>query len=592
MLDEESIVVRKQDDNGINQLHYGKINATDDELQQVTHFIRNADNFRIVKSTKTLYFIMPTTDPVKRDDGATFMFYNLSRPRTGSGFVHPTNEVKHIFTAKYSFENGNMTLSNSTDVFEKVDKPFNVEAYSIDVNETWIAFTAPGNNMNFKSADEFNSELFVVPTNLTQQPVKISDTITGKTIVDIFDITPSGNHIMWAIIDKSNTNFITKLNSYDTNARKTTTYLKDFDHFISGFNSLNDEFFLFSAFDSQTSKVYSCDMATGKVTARTGDDVSAVLVQPMSDRSQMILKVSNITSPPVLSILDFKTWETNPLEKINAKFMSQFEMNTASRFSFPGWNNEVVTGWLSKPAGFDPSKKYPAVVMNHGGPNGDEWTNAWYENNAWTQALYPAHGYFVIAINHHGSAGHGKNFTESIYGQWGGNAYEDTIKGLDYALQQNPQIDPKRVCAMGASYGGYMTNWLSVKSPERFACFITHAGLFDLTMSYLTMGTQTVYNDYQFRQPGSDFHSVADFSKYSPSKYVKNWAKPMLISHGGKDVNVPTDQGLAAFTALQYSNITSKFLLFPTEAHIVADPPNIIVQINTYLDWLNNYTKV
>ena len=106
------------------------------------------------------------------------------------------------------------------------------------------------------------------------------------------------------------------------------------------------------------------------------------------------------------------------------------------------------------------------------------------------------------------------------------------------------------------------------------------------------MGTQSVYNDQQLRQPGSDFHSVADFSKYSPSKYTKYWVKPMLISHGGKDVNVPTDQGLAAFTALQYSNITSKFLLFPTEAHVVADPPNVIVQINTYLDWLNNYTKV
>ena len=197
MIDDESIVVVTPDKNGIDQLHYGKINATDDQFQQVTNFTRSAGDFKFVASTNTLYYTMATTDPVKRDDGAVFMLYNISLPRNArEGFVNPTNEIKHIFAANYSFNNGNMSLSNSTDLFEKVDKPFNIKGFSIDTNGTWIAFEAPGNKVDFLSLDEYIGDLFVVPANLTQQPFKISDTINGKTHISGSDITPSGNYIL------------------------------------------------------------------------------------------------------------------------------------------------------------------------------------------------------------------------------------------------------------------------------------------------------------------------------------------------------------------------------------------------------------
>ena len=416
MLDEDSIVISNADKNGIDQLFYGKINATDDELQQVTNFTREASAFTFVPSTSTLYYIMATTDPVKRDDGAIFMLYDMVRPRTDNGFIKPNKEIKHIFAAKYSFNNGNMTLGNSTDIFERIDKPFNVKGYFTDLNGTWITFQAPGNNVNFTSPDEFHNDLFVFPTSLTQQPFKISNTIRGKTTVELVDITPSGNKVLWTVRDKSNDNLDIDIFSYDINTRKKKSYIKDLDLFTKGIYAVSDDFFVFTAFNNQTSKVYSCDMATGKVTARTGDDAYFIVEHYLKSRPKAIVSSSNITSPRKFSVLDLKTWKmTTSLETVDAEFMSQFEMHTATRFSFPGWNNEKVTGWLHKPAGFDPSKKYPAVIWVHGGPNGQENSNIWDEG-PWSPVIYTSNGYFVIAVNFHGSPGHGKKFMESIYG--------------------------------------------------------------------------------------------------------------------------------------------------------------------------------
>ena len=169
--------------------------------------------------------------------------------------------------------------------------------------------------------------------------------------------------------------------SYDINSRKTTTYLKDFDHYTQDLFVYSDDYFLFAAYDNQTLKLYTCDMATGKVTAQTGNGVYVELVGNLHSVEKLIVKASNTTIPPALFSLDLKTWKMEHLETVNAEFMSQFEMHSSTRFSFPGWNNENVEGWLHRPVGFDPSKKYPAIVMIHGGPNAEEWDNRFYADS-------------------------------------------------------------------------------------------------------------------------------------------------------------------------------------------------------------------
>ena len=591
MLNEESVVVQKRDKEGLSQLFYGKINATDDQLQQVTNFTRNIYGFNFVQSTNTLFYSMTATDPVKSADGAVFMLYNDTNVRNTNGFVKPSDEVIHIFSAKYSINDGNMTIGSSTDIFDKFDKRTTITGFQVTENGEWIGFTAPSNTLLKSDQDDWNNNLFLVPTNMTQQPFQVSDTQWQKNMVSSFVFGTDGKKVLWTVKDFPNANVMVGFWSYDINTRFKKSLLKGFDHTIDILRPISENFFAFGAMENDVWKVFTCDMLTDTVVARTDDDANFVLISFLANSHKLIAQRSNFLTTPDLSIIDINNWKSKPLINVNPEFKSHFEMHKAEKTSFKGWNNETVTGFIHKPAGFDPSKKYPAMVMVHGGPN-FATLNAWIDGNVWNPAIFAAAGYFVIITNFHGSTGHGKNFMESVYGQWGGNAYEDVMQGLDEALKKYTQIDSKRVCAMGASYGGYMTNWLSGKSPERFACFITHAGLFDLDSMYLTGPFGKFDKDLEFTAPGSKDVGIPDLSKYSPAKYTNNWVKPTLVSHGGMDTNVPIDQGLAAFTALQYRNITSKFLYFPTESHVVADPPNVAVQIDAYLDWLNTYTKV
>ena len=590
MLDEDSIVVNRQDNNGQTQLFYGKINATDDEFQQVTNFTREVSGFHFVPSAGQIYYSMPINDPIKRDDGAIFMLYNDTNVRTAGGFVKQGNTIYHIFVANYSISNGNMTVADGTDIFDQFEASFNLNQYKISENGEWIGFTAPGHRLSITKKDEIYNDLFVFPTNMTQKPFKISETKYGENEVSSFSISPSGKTIVWSTRNIEDTNLIDNIHSYNVETRSKMSYLKDYDLYTEGLDAYSDEDFVFTALNNDTSMIYTCNIETGKMEIQTGNDKYYSVIASIMGGTKLITLVSNIITPPELAIFNTTSWEVEPLTSVNTDFISQFDLHSFSRISFNGWNNETVTGFIHEPVGFNSSKEYPAVLMIHGGPNYAQ-TNNW-EVLAWNPALYTSAGYFVIAVNYHGSIGHGRKFMESVSGKWGEKPFKDIMKGLDYALEQNPQIDSKRVCAAGYSYGGYMTNWLSGKSPKRFACFITHAGIFDLDTLYLTGAFAKEGNDRDFVGLDANVSGISDLSKYSPSKFVANWKVPTLVSHGGQDFTVPTDQGLAAFTALQYENISSKFLYFPNEGHGVSNPANVVVQTNAYLNWLNTHIKL
>ena len=590
MVDESSILVQKGDDNDVLQFFYGKINATDEEFQQVTNFTRDTSSVNVMAEKQTIYFKMPITDPIKRDDGALFTVYNISGPRSLDGW-EKQNEVHHIYAAKYSIENGSMVISSTIDIFANVEKPFNVVAYEITDDASVIVFTAPLDTVQHVYKDQINNHMFIMPTDMSKQPIMISDVTTGVSETKMFSMSPSGNTVFWFTDDSSNANLASGFHTYNIQTGQKKAHLIGFDHFVTANRILNDNVVALTAYHNDTSKLYAYDLSTTRIAVLSGGDVFVDIKQSIMKGSKLIVKVSNANTPPELTIFDTKTWKAEPLTSVNTAFINEFERHSISHISFQGSNNETVTGFIHIPTEFDPSKRYPAVLMSHGGPNNEAWLNTWWEGSVWNPVLFASKGYFVINVNYHGSPGHGKRFMESIYGNWGESPYHDTLMGLDHALKQYPQIEEKRVCAMGPSFGGFMTNWISVQRPERFACFITHAGYFDLNFSYLTMGLPKYYNDHQLRKPGYDFNSVVDFSKYSPSAHIKNLAKPMLISHGGKDTNVPTDQGLAAYTALQYRNIPTKFIHFPDEGHVVKHPGNFAVQFNAYLDWLNTYAK-
>jgi dipeptidyl aminopeptidase/acylaminoacyl peptidase len=236
---------------------------------------------------------------------------------------------------------------------------------------------------------------------------------------------------------------------------------------------------------------------------------------------------------------------------------------------------------MVKPPGFRKDKKYPAVVMIHGGPQamtGDSF------HPRWNLQMFAARGYVVFAINFHGSVGFGQAFTDSIRADWGGKPYRDIMKGVDYLAQQS-FIKPQKICATGASYGGYMVNWIATQT-NRFSCLISHAGIFNTETEYGAT-EELWFPEWEFE--GTPWTNRALYQKWSPHSYAEKIRTPTLVVHGQRDYRVPVEQGFMMFTTLQRQGVPSQFLYFPDEDHFVQKPQNIELWWKTMHGWLAKY---
>jgi len=271
------------------------------------------------------------------------------------------------------------------------------------------------------------------------------------------------------------------------------------------------------------------------------------------------------------------------LTQMNAEALKDLEMGEAFSFTFKGWNGDMVQAWQVKPPGFDANKKYPLLLLMHGGPE-NSWGNLFHYR--WNAQLFAAAGYVVIEPNFHGSSGFGLKFMDSIKGQWGGAPYEDQMKAVDTALTW-PYIDPTRIAAAGASYGGYMANWVEGHT-DRFRTIVSHDGLYDL-VSMLYSGDFVGGTMQEFK--GTPWENQQALIDQAPSTYAKNFKTPMLIVHGGNDYRVDQSQGFAMFQVLQAEHVPSKLLYFEDENHWVLKPADSILWYHTVLDWLDEWVK-
>jgi dipeptidyl aminopeptidase/acylaminoacyl peptidase len=222
------------------------------------------------------------------------------------------------------------------------------------------------------------------------------------------------------------------------------------------------------------------------------------------------------------------------------------------------------------------------VVILHGGlqgMNGDEW------HPRWNAQLFAAPGYVVLQPNFHGSVGYGQKFTDAIQGDWGGKPYEDVLKAVDAAVAKLPYVDKGRICAVGASYGGYLVNWIGTQT-TRFRCLISHAGVFDLRSKFGTT-EELWFPEREFK--GTPWSNPEMYRKWSPSTHVAQWKTPTLVVHGEHDYRVTIGQGMQLFTSLQRLGVPSRFLYFPDEFHFVTKPQNRMLWWRTVHEWLARY---
>jgi dipeptidyl aminopeptidase/acylaminoacyl peptidase len=276
--------------------------------------------------------------------------------------------------------------------------------------------------------------------------------------------------------------------------------------------------------------------------------------------------------------------EPQQLTHLNDAVLSQVAMSPLESFWFTGAFGDKVQGFLVKPPNFDPSKKYPLKFIIHGGPEspmGDIWSYRW---NA---ELFAASGYVVIMINFHGSTGYGQKFIDAINGDWGGAPFEDLMKGLDYAEKTYPFIDKDRECALGASYGGYMANWV-LGHTDRFKCIVTHDSTFNTVSAWGTT-EELWFNEWEFK--GTPYTNPEMYERWNPRNAAKNFKTPTLVVHGQLDYRLDVSEGFQLFTTLQTMGVPSKMLYFPDEGHWVLKPQNSQLWWKTVTDWVDQWTK-
>jgi dipeptidyl aminopeptidase/acylaminoacyl peptidase len=342
---------------------------------------------------------------------------------------------------------------------------------------------------------------------------------------------------------------------------------------------------LANADDIGNHRLFSLDVASGKVTALTGKgyagdfdvakDTVVVAQASLSSGAQLVkLKADGAAEQAGTQL----TWA-------NAERLKDVKMGEYEQFSFAGAHGETVHGYVMKPWNAEAGKKYPIAFLVHGGPQGS-FGNSW--SYRWNPQVYAGAGYATVFIDFHGSTGYGQKFTDSISGDWGGAPLEDLQKGLAAAVAKYSFLDRERSCALGASYGGFMMNWIQGNWSDGFKCIVNHDGVFDQRgMAYAT--EELWFTEWENK--GTYYANPQGYEQFNPVSHVSKWKTPMLVVQGDLDFRIPTSQALGAFTALQRQGIESQLLVFPDENHWVLKPANSIQWHHTVLNWLDKHIK-
>jgi len=334
--------------------------------------------------------------------------------------------------------------------------------------------------------------------------------------------------------------------------------------------------------------LFKMDVRSGKVTMvhKMGRHSSLSLLS-----GRVLFGLQSLKGPTELYTIKPSGSGLRQITDFNSTKLAQTQMGEPEQFTFTGWNGETVHAYVVKPYDWTATKassgqKWPVTFLIHGGPQGSFGNDFHYR---WNPQAYVGAGFTTVAVDFHGSTGYGQEFTDAISGHWGDRPLEDLEKGLAAALKKYDWMDGDRVVAAGASYGGYMINWLHGQSFARnFKAFVNHDGNLDERMAYYD--TEELWFP-EWEHGGTPWAEGSGFGKHNPADHVQNWHVPTLVVHGALDYRVVDTQGLSTFTALRRQGIPARLLYFPDENHWVLKPQNSIQWHNEVMTWLKHWTE-
>lgn len=305
------------------------------------------------------------------------------------------------------------------------------------------------------------------------------------------------------------------------------------------------------------------------------------------DGRTLVFASNTMTSPNEVMRVNTDGSGLTAVTTVNNSSLAPFSLKKAEEMTWKGGLNRNIHGFLVKPANFDPAKKYPLIVLIHGGPQG-AWNDNW--SYRWNPQIYANQGYIVFMPNQHGSTGYGQKFVNDISADWGGKAYIDVMNGVAEVTKRS-FVDKTRIGAAGASYGGYMVDWILGHNNDprfKFKAFVSHAGVYNLE-SMATATEEIWFVNWEFK--GMPWENPVYYNRWSPHKFARNFATPTLVTAGELDYRVPVDQSLQLYTTLQLKGVESKLVIFPDEGHWILKPQNSEFWHANVLDWFKKYLK-
>jgi len=492
-------------------------------------------------------------------------------------FVVPV-EKSHSHHAAWSLAGKPIDLMQGVNG-DSPTKPFGgAEEFDWSPDGKEIAYTMQiGNDMAWNT----DLNIYVVPVSGNKaQCISCENKATDK----IPAYSPDGKTIAYLAMARGGfESDQLKIKLYDRKTGSIQTIADNWDCSVQSLSWTKDgKSLLVTAEEKARQKIFEVNVADSSVKERVADGHNDA-VNVIASTHGVVYAKDSLMGPAEIWSAD-ESGHQKQLTHVNAERLANAQRSVPEEFEFVGALGETVRGWILKPVGFKEGKKYPLAFLIHGGPQG-AWDDSF--SYRWNPQAYAGAGFGVVTINFHGSTGYGQQFTDSISGDWGGKPFEDLMKGLDHVLAHNKWIDEHRVAALGASYGGYMINWINGHT-DRFKCLVNHDGVFDSVSMYYS--TEELWFE-EWEHKGTPWLSPELYAKVSPSNYVANWKTPTLVIQGAKDYRITDAQGFSTFTALQRRGVPSKLLYFPDENHWVLKPHNSILWHDTVIGWLHEWLK-
>ncbi|MBS4034789.1 MAG: S9 family peptidase [Ignavibacterium sp.] len=450
--------------------------------------------------------------------------------------------------------------------------------FSPDGNE--VAFTM---NPEFSSAISTNNEIYLVSLKAPSSP-KLISVSKGVDCQPVY--SPDGKYLAWTSMKREGFEADKKdILIYERKSGKMKNLTEDADLSVDDFVwSPNSQFIYFNADNEIYKSIYKLDVESGNVDLFHKENYNTSLSISQDGSTLYFLKQRSNMPAEIYSISTDGKNTLRQVTSVNKDVLANLETNSIETFWSDGAEDVKVQSILVKPPFFNPDKKYPMIFLIHGGPQGSWSDNFHYR---WNYQMFASQGYVVVAPNPRGSTGYGQKFTDEISGDWAGKVYIDLMNAYDYAVENFSFIDGDNTFAAGASYGGYMINWIAGHT-DRFNALVSHAGVFNLESMY---GTTEELWFPEWEYGGTPWDKRKIYEKWSPHRYIHNAKTPVLVVHGAYDFRVSEEQAFQLFTSLQRLGVESKFLYFPDETHFVAKPQNSRLWWETVYGWFNKFLK-